>query len=39
MSRECVFENMGTGFPSLEIIQEAPVKSVKLAETVRFEIP
>ena len=39
MSRECVFENIGTGFSSLEIIQEAPVKSVKLAETVRFEIP
>ena len=30
---------MGTGFFSLEIIQEAPVKSVKSAETVRFEIP
>ena len=39
-TRECVFENMGTGFSSLEIIQEAPaVKSVKLAETVRFELP
>ena len=28
MSRECVFENTGTGFSSLEIIREAPVKSV-----------
>ena len=39
MPRESVFENMGTGFSSLEIIWEAPVKSVKSAETVRFEIP
>ena len=28
MSGECVFENIGTGLSSLEIIREAPVKSV-----------
>ena len=30
MSRECVFENMGTKFSSLEILQEAEVREDQL---------
>ena len=39
MSRWCVFENMGTTFSSLEILQEPEVLEDQLIEIVKFEIP
>ena len=40
MSRKYVFENMGTGFSSLEILPGARMRITRRsAEIVRFEIP
>ena len=38
MSRKSVFKNAGTGFSSLEILQEPGITG-RSTEIVRFEIP